>query len=78
MTVTLFPDARFSMRSRTVIFSGTASAGSPSEEAQWQSSAGQPHPGQRTPFLGRVDGPPVHFFSFRSRNSAVRRYTSSQ
>ena len=50
MTVTLFPEARFSSRRVAAIFSGTGSSAGPSVAAQWQAPAGQPQRGQRRPF----------------------------
>ena len=50
MTVTIFPEPRFSMPSRAVIFAGTgASAASFIWDEQRQSASGQPHLGQTRP-----------------------------
>jgi hypothetical protein len=43
MTVTFFPDERFSRRSFAVIFGGTGSGGADREEEQWHSFSGHQH-----------------------------------
>src|SRR5215813_898441 len=49
ITVTFFPEERFSSRSFAVIFGGTVSAGREREEEQRQSFAGHPHVMHRGP-----------------------------
>ena len=49
MTVTIFPEPRFSMPSRAVIFAGTGVSDALRPDEQRQSASGQPHLGQTRP-----------------------------
>jgi hypothetical protein len=49
MTVTIFPEPRFSMPSRAVIFAGTGASAAFICDEQRQSVSGQPHFGQTRP-----------------------------
>ena len=49
MTVTIFPEPRFSMPSRAVIFAGTGVSAAFDPDEQRQSASGQPHFGQTRP-----------------------------